>query len=226
MKKVLESLRSGLIVSCQAEPGDPFNEPEKVALFAKAAIMGGAVGIRSEGLDKIVQIKKQVIIPVIGLIKSQFEDGFVKITGSFGDVESLLEAGCDIISIDGTMRIREGLCGPEFIALVKEKYNCTVMADISTFEEGIACMNAGADCISTTLSGYTPYTITGSELPDSELVCQLVKEISIPVFAEGRINTPQLAKQMFENGAWAVVVGTAITRPRVITKWFVDKINE
>ena len=100
MKKVLESLRNGLIVSCQAESGDPFNDPEKTVLFAKAAIMGGAVGIRSEGLEKIAQIKKQVTIPVIGLIKSQFDDGFVKITGSFGDVESLLEAECDIISID------------------------------------------------------------------------------------------------------------------------------
>ena len=153
-------------------------------------------------------------------------DGFVKITGSFEDVESLLETGCDIISIDGTMRIREGISGPDFITKVKEKYNCIVMADISTYEEGIACAKAGADCISTTLSGYTPHTISDLELPDSELVCKLVKDISIPVFAEGRINTPQLAKQMIENGAWAVVVGTAITRPRVITKWFVDKINE
>ncbi|MCX8010315.1 MAG: N-acetylmannosamine-6-phosphate 2-epimerase [Ignavibacteria bacterium] len=225
MNNILEQLRNGLIVSCQAEDDDPFNSPEGVALFAKAAMMGGARGIRSEGIEKTRSILKSVNIPVIGLVKSKFDDGSVCITRNFNEVESLHSLGCDMIAIDGTHRSKNNLSGPEFIQLVREKFNCTIMADISTVEEAIASIQAGADCVSTTLSGYTPQTLTQFNTePDFDLVKNLVARISIPVFAEGRISTPMQARKMIELGAWAVVVGTWITRPRIITKYFVEEI--
>jgi N-acylglucosamine-6-phosphate 2-epimerase len=219
-------IKKGVIISCQAEGDDPFNSPEGVLLFAKAAIMGGAVAIRTEGYAKTKKIVENVSVPVIGLIKSYFEDGFVKITGLYSDVEKLIETKCDIIAIDGTFRLRENLSGPDFISEVKKKYGCTVMADISTFADGIACIAAGADCLSTTLSGYTPETKdVSTDEPNFALLKQLAKASNIPVIAEGRVNTPPLAAEMIKNGAWSVVVGTAITRPRVVTGWFVDSIK-
>ncbi len=226
MIKVFEELKDGLIVSCQAEDNDPFNTPEGVSLFAKAAEMGGAKGIRSEGIEKTKKIIETVNLPVIGIIKSKFEDGYVKITGSFKDIESLVKINCNIIAIDGTFRKREGLNGPEFIKEIRKNFDVIIIADVSTFEEGIACADYGADAISTTLSGYTPYTKhLNTHKPDFELLKNLVKNLSIPVIAEGRYNKPEFAAQAIRLGAWSVVVGTAITRPRIITKWFVDSIE-
>jgi len=224
MCDIIKSLNKTVIVSCQAEENDPFNDPEHIALFAKAAQMGGAKGIRSEGLEKIKKIRQTVDLPLIGLIKSMFDDGFVRITGSINEVEQLIEAGCYIIAVDGTFRLREGLTGPEFISKIKKEYNCLVMADIARSEEGIACEHSGADCISTALSGYTPETKTKCDEPDFELIHKLANDVSIPVFAEGRLNTPEAAKKAIQSGAYAIIAGTAITRPRVITSWFVDKI--
>jgi N-acylglucosamine-6-phosphate 2-epimerase len=222
---ILNSLKGELIVSCQAEGLDPFNTPEYVTLFALAAKMGGARGIRSEGIDKIQSIKGSVDLPIIGLLKDYFDDGFVRITGSFKMVENLIDIGCDIIAIDGTFRKREGLTGPKFIEQVKYRYSCIVLADIATDEEAIASKEAGADCVSTTLSGYTPETQFRCDSPDFNLIKRLSQTISIPVFAEGRINTPQEAKKAMDIGAYAVIVGSAITRPRIITSWFANKIK-
>ena len=226
-KSIFEIIRNGLIVSCQAEGTDPFNTPDSVAKFAQAAFMGGAIAIRSEGLKKIERIKQEVELPVIGLLKSQFDDGFVRITGSFKEVEQLLEIGCDIVAVDGTFRKRESLSGPDFIDQIKNRYKCIVMADIASSEEALSCVKAGADCISTTLNGYTPETyMKNNSTPNFELVQSIAKTISIPVIAEGRINSPIYVRQMLENGAWAVVVGTAITRPRVITQWYANEIKQ
>lgn len=226
MNDLLIKLRGQMIVSCQSEGDDPFNKPQYVALFAKAAEMGGAKGIRSEGLSKIKEIKQITNLPIIGLIKSTFEDGFVRITGSERDVENLIEIGCDIIAIDGTFRKRESLTGPEFIKYIKNRYECCVLADVATEQEAIACQNSGADCISTTLSGYTPETWQFSKGgPDFDLISKLSKKLIVPLFAEGRINTPSEAKRAMELGAYAVISGTAITRPRVVTQWFVSAIN-
>lgn len=227
MDNVFEAIKHKLIVSCQSEGDDPFNSPELVALFAKAAEMGGAAGIRSQGVEKTKKIMETVSLPVIGLIKTKFPDGTVCITGSFKAVEELIGTGCHIIAIDGTFRTREGLTGPEFIAEVKKRYNCTVMADISTVEDGLASIKAGADCISTTLSGYTPETRNmAHDRPDTELLKTLAEKSPVPVIAEGRINTPEWAAEMMKLGAYAVVVGTAITRPRIVTGWFIDAIKK
>lgn len=226
MYNVVEQLKGGMIVSCQSEGDDPFNQPQYVALFAKAAEMGGACGIRTEGVKKLLAIKDITNLPVIGLIKSHFADGLVRITGSWQDIKDLLNAKSDIIAIDGTFREREGLSGPAFIKEVKSKYpNAIVLADIATYKEALACQEAGADCVSTTLSGYTPDTLDKHDGPDYELVERLVKSLQIPLFAEGRINTPLEAQKMMELGAYAVITGTAITRPRVVTQWFVNAVK-
>ncbi len=226
MHQVFEDLKDGLIVSCQAEGNDPFNSPEGVTLFAKAAEMGGARGIRSEGIEKTKKIIENVNLPVIGLIKSKFDDGSVRITGSFDDFEKLLKIKCDLIAVDGTFRKREGMSGPDFIKELKKKFNTLIVADISTFEEAIACVDSGADCISTTLSGYTPETRhLNTDRPDFDLLSKLTRKLKLPVIAEGRYNKPEFAYEAIKLGAWCVVVGTAITRPRVVTGWFVEAIE-
>ncbi len=214
-----------LIVSCQSEGNDPFNSPEGVVLFARAAEMGGAHGIRSEGILKTKRILQEVQIPVIGLIKSEFKDGTVRVTGNYSDVEDLLEIGCNIIAVDGTKRLREGVTGHKFIHELKRRYKCTIMADIATLEEALECQHVAADYISSTLNGYTPDTISDNNgEPNFKLVEELVIRLNIPVFAEGRISNPKQAKQLIELGAYGVVVGTMITRPRIITNLFADKI--
>lgn len=225
MHPIFTSLHHGLIVSCQAEGDSPFNSPDGVLMFAQAAMAGGAVAIRSEGIAKTKRIVDALPLPVIGLVKSSFADGSVRITGSFKDVEELMQCGAAIVAIDGTFRMREGLTGPEFIAAVKQRYQCTVMADIATRTEAEACAAAGADCVSTTLSGYTPDTRTSDPGPDTTLLKDLASSLSIPVIAEGRINTPEAAAMMHAHGAWSIVVGSAITRPAEITKWFVAAVQ-
>jgi N-acylglucosamine-6-phosphate 2-epimerase len=225
-KEIISRLKHGLIVSCQAEGDSPFNSPEGVTMFAKSAIAGGAIGIRSEGIEKTKMILKTLDVPVIGLIKSSFDDGSVSITGSFSDVEDLSFIGCPIIAVDGTFRKREGLTGPEFIQRIKSEFSTFIMADISKDEEAIECEQAGADLISTTLNGYTPETMDDKiHSPNFELVKSLVSKLKKPLIAEGRINFPEAAKKMIELGAYAVVVGTAITRPQIITSWFVNAIK-
>ena len=227
MNKLIEQLKGGMIVSCQAEGDDPFNaDPEYMALFARAAEMGGAIGIRTQGIEKLEAIKRATKLPVIGLLKGQFADGTVKITGSYSEVEQLINAKSDIVAIDGTFRKREGLTGPEFIKSVKQRYGCLVLADIATYDEAKACEEAGADCVSTTLNGYTPDTMQYHDGPNYDVLKECVNGLSIPVFAEGRYNTPAEAGKAMKLGAFAVISGTAITRPRVITQWFVSEINK
>lgn len=220
-------LKHKLIVSCQATEGDPFDKPEYVALFAKAAQYGGAAGIRSQGIEKTKKIVESVPLPVIGLVKSRFPDSSVLITGTFRDVENLIAAGCAMVAVDGTLRKRDGYTGPAFIDEIKKRYDIPVMADTALYEEGIACAHAGADCVSSTLSGYTPETIHyPKDKPDFLLVEKLSADLDIPVIAEGRIHSPAHATEMIRHGAWAVVVGTAITRPGIITSWFAEAINK
>ena len=227
MNKLLEQLRGGMIVSCQAEGDDPFNaNPEYMALFARAAEMGGAIGIRTQGIAKLEAIKRATKLPVIGLLKSQFPDGTVCITGTFNEVEQLIAAGSDIVAIDGTFREREGLSGPDFIKEIKKCYGCIVLADIATYVEAKACEEAGADCVSTTLNGYTPDTMQFHDGPNYDVLKECLNGLSIPVFAEGRYNTPAEAGNAMKLGAYAVISGTAITRPRVITQWFVNELKK
>lgn len=226
-KEIISKLKHGLIVSCQAEYDSPFNSPEGVTMFAKAAVAGGAAGIRSEGIEKTKMILESVNVPVIGLVKSKFQDGSVRITGSFSDVDDLSAIGCPIIAIDGTFRKRDGLTGSEFINRIKSEFDAFIMADIAKKDEAIECEQAGADFISTTLNGYTPETESDKIFsPNFELVKVLSQKIKKPVIAEGRINSPDNAGEMIRLGAYAVVVGTAITRPHIVTSWYVNAIKK
>lgn len=231
MNELIAKIRHGLIVSCQSEGNDPFNHPDLLAKFAKAAHMGGAAAIRAQGVENVTAIRAEVDIPIIGITKGQFHNGWVCITPEMSDIEQLIDAGADIVALDVTPRKRpNGLDGVEFFDDVREKFDIPLMADISTFEEGIRAAEMGADLVATTLSGYTEYTEKQSaDSPDFELIERLSRSIRVPLIAEGRIWTPEQAKQALLAGAHAVVVGTAITRPRVITRKFVDtmlsKIN-
>jgi len=217
---------SNLIVSCQAEVGNPFNDINSVVKFALAAKIGGAGGIRSEGIARTKKIILHVGLPTIGLVKRKFGDGSVGITIRERDIIDLLEIGSTIIAIDGTNRIREGFDGHTFISKIKKKYNCKIMADVSTLQEGILCEDFGADFISSTLNGYTPWTLKDDNgFPNFKLVTQLLEKVKKPIIAEGRISNPTQAREFINLGCKYVVVGSFITRPHLITKSFVDSLK-
>jgi len=224
----MANVKNGLIVSCQFDAEDPFNKPEYVSLFALSAQVGGAAGIRTEGKENIKAVKSKVNLPVIGLIQSTYPDGSVLITPDFKEVNEIVESGADIVALDATERVRpNGLTGFEFLKRVRVAHPGTILlADISTFEEGVQAAELGADIISTTLSGYTPATYQkGREGVDFDLVERLSDSLVVPVIAEGRVLLPDEAAHALELGAYAVVVGAAITKPTVITQMFVHEIQ-
>jgi len=219
-------LRRGLIVSCQAEEGSPFNKPEFIAAFAKAAELGGAIAVRIRDPENITVVKKEVKIPVIGLSKGSYNSGSVLITPTMDDVLKLIESGADIIALDATERLRpDGRPGYEFLRMVKSRVVVPVIADVSTLDEALKASSAGADFIATTLSGYTEETVAKRSLPDLDLVKKITSAVSTPVIAEGGIWTPEQAKEAINSGAYAVCVGTAITRPIAIVKRFVETLS-
>ncbi|MDI6783437.1 MAG: N-acetylmannosamine-6-phosphate 2-epimerase [bacterium] len=223
---LVEQLRGGLIVSCQARPDEPLYGSQIMAAMAKSAALGGAVGIRANTPEDIRAIRAAVSLPLIGLYKITTPGSEVYITPSSSAAQQVAAAGADIIAIDATPRKRaRGETVAEIIENIHQHLNKLVMADISTLEEGIAAEQFGADLVSTTLSGYTPYSpqIAG---PDLELVGQLANRIKIPVIAEGRIHTPEELVTALSRGAYAVVIGGAITRPQLITARFVTAIKE
>lgn len=227
-KEIIEKIKDNLIVSCQALKGEPLYLGEKTVmhLMARAAKKAGACAIRTNGVMDVLAIKEETKLPVIGLIKQNYEGFEPFITPTMLEVDQLVGARADIIALDCTLRPRvDGKTINEFIKEIKNKYpNILLMADISNYEEGINACNAGVDFVGTTLSGYTPYT-QGKEGPDYELVERLAKDISIPVIAEGKVHYPDQARKMLDLGAIAVVVGGAITRPLEITERFVAAIK-
>lgn len=224
----IANVKNGLIVSCQFDADDPFNSPEYVSLFALSAQMGGAAGIRTEGKESIKATKEKVQLPVIGLIQSTYPDGSVLITPDSKEVGDIIEAGADIVALDATERIRpNGLTGFEFLRRVRVDHPGTLLlADVSTFEEGVQAAELGADLVSTTLSGFTPSTLhKAREGVDFDLIERLAESLVVPVIAEGRILLPGEAAHAFDLGAYSVVVGAAITRPTVITQMFIHEIQ-
>lgn len=221
----VEQVKGGLVVSCQALPGEALHGADIMARVAQAAMRGGARAIRANTPIDVHAIKWAVDLPVIGLYKEVLEGTPVIITPTFAHAMMLWHAGADVIALDATDRPHPEGDVPELIARIHDQTNCLVMADISTLEEGIAAERAGADMVSSTLSGYTDYS-PKQEMPDIDLVKQLVESLSIPVFGEGRYHTPEQVKQALAVGATAVVVGGAITRPREITARYVKAINE
>jgi N-acylglucosamine-6-phosphate 2-epimerase len=213
----LQSLQGGLIVSCQAYPGEPMRHPLIMTAIAQAAIQGGAVGIRAQGLDDLKSIREAVDVPLIGLVK--VGDAGVFITPTVADCVDVAQTGAEIVALDGTVRDRpDGSSLADCFDAIHAN-GALVMADCGSAADAAASVAAGADVLGTTLSGYTgerPHTPG----PDFAFLSELIAIGDTPVFAEGRIHTPDEAARCLELGAFAVVVGTAITHPTSITRRF------
>ncbi|GIO68868.1 MAG TPA: N-acetylmannosamine-6-phosphate 2-epimerase [Paenibacillus cookii] len=220
-----ENIRGGLIVSCQALEDEPLHGSDMMAKMALAADQGGAVCIRANSVQDIAAIKKATKLPVIGIIKRDYEDSEIYITPTLREVRELMDVGVDVIALDATGRSRPGGETLEELVTFMKSHGQKVMADISTLEEALYAESIGVSCVSTTLSGYTPYSPRQKD-PDFKLLQEAVRQIRIPVIAEGRIHTPEQAAYSLELGAHAVVVGSAITRPKLITERFAHAIRD
>ncbi|CUP15950.1 N-acetylmannosamine-6-phosphate 2-epimerase [Clostridium baratii] len=221
---MLDVIKNKLIVSCQALEDEPLHSSFIMGRMAKAAKEGGAVAIRAQGVEDIIEIKKVTNLPVIGIIKRNYKDSEVFITPTEKEIKELIETGCEMIALDATNRTRPNNEKIKDLLELIHKSKRLAMADVSTYEEGIKAQEMGFDCISTTLSGYTSYS-TQSDKVDFKLLEELVKDCSIPVICEGRIYTPEELKEAFDIGAYSVVIGGAITRPQQITKRFINAIK-
>lgn len=227
-EELFERIKGKVIVSCQAVKGEPLYVEEKsiMYLMARAAKQAGTPAIRTSSIRDVIAIKEETGLPVIGLIKVQYEGFESYITPTMKEVDELVEAKADVIALDCTNQKRgDGKSISEFISEVREKYpEAVLMADISTYEEGVNAWKLGMDIVGTTMSGYTPYT-TKTDGPDYELVRRLSETLDIPVIGEGRVHSPEQAVEMLKTGAHAVVVGGAITRPLEIAQRFMKAVS-
>ena len=220
----IKELKGKLIVSCQAFPGEPLYGSEFMVALAKSAVQGGAGGIRANGPEDIRAIRAAVEVPLIGIYKRDYPGYAPRITPTEEDFQAILETGADIIAVDATDRVHPGGVGlKEFLKQIRALTSKPIMGDISTLDEALIAEECGLDLIGTTLNGYTHSTAGQPEYePNLDLLEAIVKSASIPVIAEGRIWEPSQAREALERGAWAVTVGSAITRPWLITARFVD----
>ncbi len=216
--------KDGLIVSCQARADNPLHGASFMGAMALAAAQGGAVAIRANGPDDVSAVQAAGL-PVIGINKVFDPDHEVYITPNFESAAALAQAGAHIIALDCTPRPRNGDAPAVLVRRIRDELGLSVFADISTLAEGLAAEQMGADYISSTLSGYTETTKGSHEGPDLDLIEALAKAVKVPVIAEGRYNTPALARAALEAGAHAVVVGTMITNPREITRAFAAAVS-
>ena len=228
-KELFKLIKGSIIVSCQATPGEPLYDQQRsvMPLMARAAKLAGAKMIRTSSVRDIIGIKEETGLPVIGLIKREYPGYQGRITMTMREVDECMDALADIVSIDCTDCPRgDGLTPTAFLKQVREKYpNIIIMADCATYEEAVAAFEAGADLVGTTMNGYTPQTADQQADPNFDLAARLSKALPCPVIAEGRVHTPEQAKKMLELGAWAVVVGGAITRPLEIAQRFFTAVK-
>lgn len=225
---MIERLEKNLIVSCQALEDEPLHSSFIMARMARAAKEGGAVGIRANSAVDIAAIKAVVDLPVIGIVKQDYDDSDVYITATMAEIDALVAVGSDIIALDATDQLRPGgVTLTEFFASIKEKYpHQLLMADCSTVAEAAYADTLGFDFIGTTLVGYTKHSASLKiDENDFEIIRAILEQVKHPVIAEGNIDTPQKAKRVLELGCMSVVVGSIITRPQLITKRFVDMIQ-
>lgn len=219
----LERLRGGLVASCQPVDDGPMDRPGIVAAMAQAAIAGGAVGLRIEGVENLRAVRQVVDVPIIGIVKTDMLDSPVRITVNVADVHALAEAGADIIAYDATPRLRPDSREQVIAAILAE--GCLAMADCATLEDGQTALAAGAAILGTTLSGYTAETENLIGGPDYALIRAFKALDAGFVMAEGRINSPELAAAAIRAGADSVTVGSALTRLEVVTGWFAAAIG-
>lgn len=224
--EVINKLKNKVVVSVQAMPNEPLYNEVCMKAMMQSVVTGGAGGLRVAGA-RDVRNAKIFDVPVIGLTKpDKLPENWkeiVYITPTLEDVNSLIDAGADIVAIDGTLRPHS--CPNEIMIEKIHKAGKLVMVDISTLEEGLYCEKLGADILSTTLSGYTQESLSDNDEPDFQLLENLVRQTNLPVILEGKIWEPAQVKKAFELGAHCVVIGSAITRPQLITKRFVDEIK-
>ena len=229
IKEKIENLKGKLIVSCQALPDEPLHSSFIMGRMALAAKVGGASGIRANTKEDIKEIQTQVDLPIIGIVKRDYEDSDIYITPTMKEIDELMEVKPEIIAMDATISTRpEGKTLDEFFHEVKKKYPKQLfMADCSTIEEALHADTLGFDFIGTTMVGYTKQS-EGDKIEenDFEILRTIISKVQHKVIAEGNINTPEKAKRVLELGAYSVVVGSIITRPQLITKSFVEVIGK
>ena len=227
MNERVNSLKGKLIVSCQALPHEPLHSSFIMGRMAVAAKEGGAAGIRANTKEDIAEIQKNVALPIIGIVKRDYEGSDVYITPTMKEIEELMEVKPDIIAMDATISKRpSGLTVDEFFKVVKAKYpDQLFMADCSTVEEALHADELGFDFVSPTMVGYTKQS-EGLKIAenDFEILRTIIEKAKHPVIAEGNVNTPKKAKRVIELGAFSVVVGSIITRPQLITKSFAEAL--
>jgi N-acylglucosamine-6-phosphate 2-epimerase len=220
LSQALDALRGGLVVSVQAPAGSPLAEPVHMAALARAAAAGGAVGIRAAGVADVNAIRAAVDVPIIGLCKRRVPGSDVYLTPAMEDALSVAEAGADLVAVDATARRRpDGRDGAEFVAALTSELPRRVLADVGNAAAGLAACAAGAAAVATTLAGYVDGPIPPAD-PDIALVEQLATELDCPIFAEGRYASTEQVAAALAAGAFAVVVGTAITDPVALTRRF------
>lgn len=226
--EIIDKLKKGLIVSCQALDDEPLHSSFIMGRMALAAKMAGASGIRANTVSDIKEIKENVDLPIIGIIKKDYDNSEVYITPTIDEIDALVNCGVEIIATDATNMKRPQNDGLEdFYKEIREKYpNIKLMADCSTVEEAVFADKLGFDFIGTTLVGYTPQS-KGNQIDadDFKILREIIEKCKHPIIAEGNIDSPEKAKRVLELGAFTVVVGGAITRPQNIAKKFVDCIN-
>ena len=229
MSEKISQIYKKLIVSCQALPDEPLHSSFIMGRMAKAAREGGACGIRANSREDIEEIKRNVELPIIGIVKKEYADSPVYITPTMREVDALVEAGADIIALDATGSRRPGgVLLDDSVEEIRNRYpGQPLMADCSTVEEVLHADRLGFDFLGTTLVGYTEQS-AGKQIEenDFEIIRQILEKVNHPVIAEGNINTPQKARRVLEIGCYSVVVGSIITRPQVITRTFTEEIDK
>jgi len=218
---ILGALKGRLIVSCQADPGDPMDHTETIVRMAMSVIRGGAAGLRAEGAKQVSALRAIANVPIIGMVKERDKNGEVYITPTFGAAQAVNQAGADMIALDCTRRrLSEAEPWPALITRIHSELGRSVLADIASVDDGLAAEAAGADAVATTLYGYTDET-RGTRSFSWPLLEELLTRLKIPVIAEGHIHQPEDVRRALKAGAHSVLVGSAITRPATITARFV-----
>ncbi|WP_088893710.1 N-acetylmannosamine-6-phosphate 2-epimerase [Leptolyngbya ohadii] len=222
----VQSLAGGLIVSCQAPVDSPLHDPMVIAAMAQAAVHRGAIGVRIDTPAHIEAVRQRVRVPIIGLWKRQIPGYEVYITPQFEDAKAVAVAGAEIIAIDATLRDHpQGTTVAQLIDRIHNELGKAVMADVDTLEAALQAAEAGADLVGTTLYGYTS-TTQHCQPPGFDLLSQMVDRLSIPVICEGGIASPQMAQAALQRGAFAIVVGTAITGVDALVQSYQSAIHD
>lgn len=228
MSDVFDKIKGKLIVSCQALPSEPLHSSFIMGRMARAAKEGGAGGIRANTKEDIEEIKKNVNLPIIGIVKRDYPDSEIYITPTMKEIDELMSVGPEIIALDATDRLRpEGKTLAEFFSEIKKKYpSQLLMADCSTVEECLYADSLGFDFIGTTMVGYTPES-KGLKINENDfkILRDVIKGVKHRVICEGNIDSPEKARRVLDLGSFAVVVGSSITRPQLITRKYTAAIE-